>query len=1163
MASRTAESASLTEERKQDEDGPYILRPLLADIELRREDWKGDVKINCVDFYNGNLYIGTTASEVLHFVQIPSEPNDTDGRPVYIPASRLSPVSLESKSSPSPNGPGVQEILLLPRIGKACILCNSTAAFYTLPELSPVSGISVVRNCNWIGGVNLDEIVSDGIADDFGATDATILLSLKSKIQVVRLADKVLEAPKVTFAGSILSVRRDSIACVADSRAYALLDIHRRLTIPLMSISTIEDSSPGAAETFQILDDVTETNAQHGQLIPPSRSPGHSRSLSGISVSSTTTSLHTQPDEHPLPPAPGESLPFASTADSTFSKSGDASIRRGSNALRPHIVSPSREEFLLVIGTRPSEPGVGMFVSLDGEPTRATIQFDRYPEQIVVDGSNLDFGLSQSGLEDQEDSHIIASICKSFDAGSRYGIEIQHVNAGQEANPRKYWLEALPTAAKEPYGLRTLLGRGHIRLDEIVSKLSQKRFKPFVGPMEASASSLKSVDSRTAFSFERLSQEKELFERDDSQDDDNLPEGWETLRTREGEDFARRLATFESGLAVWNGNRIWWAIRNPLIIQLDCSLDATFSNTQLLVDRQSVSSILNAIRSRDARNELEFLTLDYLKQKAGLLLLISVLSSIKTQKATESDLEAIEELLVDSKLDVRVVLSLIPGIRNDIIEGRRGIWIYGGVKEVADSFLRTVAFETSAKLALQNLDFRVTCFLRRFLAAWRNMKGFGSVPDEKEVSRTVDATLLMILLELDQRSPGVPGRGRSVKTELNDLVDGGVDCFDRAVDILESYGRLFLLSRLYQSRKMAGDVLATWKRMIEGEEDSMNEFRDGEQRVKDYLSKISSQALIQEYGVWLANRNPRLGVQVFAEDHGRAPRFSPEMAVQILRAEAPDAVKHFLEHLVFDKGLSAYVGELLEYYLDVVLEDLKSSQQSRAIVIAAYDAYKALKAPKPTYQHFLEENAPPDSDVWKSRLRLLQLLGGSHHYDTAAIAHRVGSLPGDLLVPEIIILAGRQCRHEEALRLLVHKLGDYDTAVAYCLRGGSSVYSHGGARQGAVINTREPKLQRQLFQAVLREFLRIGDLTDRVEQTGALLERFSGWFDVQDVLDLIPDSWSVEVVAGFLIGALRNLVREKHEIVMTRALSGAENLRINYDLVAGMAKKGPSIEAQN
>lgn len=128
-------------------------------------------------------------------MQIPPEPNDQTGQPVYIQASRLSPVSVESPSSRQGVGPGVQEILLLPRIGKACILCNSTAAFYSLPELSPVSGISVVKNCSWIGGVDLNETATtDGSAAGSGG-DATILLSLKSKIQVVRLADKVLEAP--------------------------------------------------------------------------------------------------------------------------------------------------------------------------------------------------------------------------------------------------------------------------------------------------------------------------------------------------------------------------------------------------------------------------------------------------------------------------------------------------------------------------------------------------------------------------------------------------------------------------------------------------------------------------------------------------------------------------------------------------------------------------------------------------------------------------------------------------------------------------------------------------------------------------------------------------------------------------------------------------------
>lgn len=128
-------------------------------------------------------------------MQIPPEPNDTTGQPVYIQASRLSPVSVESPSSRTTAGQGVQEILLLPGIGKACILCNSTAAFYTLPELSPVSGISVVKNCSWIGGVDLNDAVATDGSGRASGNDATILLSLKSKIQVVRLADKVLEAP--------------------------------------------------------------------------------------------------------------------------------------------------------------------------------------------------------------------------------------------------------------------------------------------------------------------------------------------------------------------------------------------------------------------------------------------------------------------------------------------------------------------------------------------------------------------------------------------------------------------------------------------------------------------------------------------------------------------------------------------------------------------------------------------------------------------------------------------------------------------------------------------------------------------------------------------------------------------------------------------------------
>ena len=105
--------------------------------------------------------------------------------------------------------------------------------------------------------------------------------------------------------------------------------------------------------------------------------------------------------------------------------------------------------------------------------------------------------------------------------------------------------------------------------------------------------------------------------------------------------------------------------------------------------------------------------------------------------------------------------------------------------------------------------------------------------------------------------------------------------------------------------------------------------------------------------------------------------------------------------------------------------------------------------------------------------------------------------------------------------------------------------------------------QRRLFNVVLHELLTLENISDRVEQTGALLERFGGWFEIDDVLSLIPDDWSVDIIAGFLVGALKRLVGERHEAMLTRALSGAQNLRVSYDRVAKIDEKGPSIEASN
>ncbi|GAP87579.1 putative TGF beta receptor associated protein 1 [Rosellinia necatrix] len=1181
--------------------GPYVLRTLFADVPLSEDGSRGDIKINCVEYLDGNLYIGTSDSELLHFFQIPPDPADHSGIPTFILASRLRPDPLDSAAA-APNAlrPGVQEILLLPGVGKACVLCNSAVTFYSLPELSPAFGANPVKNCGWIGGVDLDQGTQ-------GTDGATILLSLSRKIQVVRIGEAARGVKKIDYVGSKLSVRRGAIVCVADSRSYALLEIDRQLKIPLMSISSLDQAQPGT-----IVGQAQDISGSAGGGLLRSNSSAQARAQTenpelqthrrGTSLGNLISSVNRRQEQHtadteelgsrsvtPPDPVASPGLPDTTpTSQSTTDGPAESRPATGYSPrpafLQPHIVSPTPEEFLLVTGTNPLEPGIGLFVNTEGEPTRPTIEFERYPRQIVVDGGSSDLFSSPPSLAPDEEGFVLASMGKELADGIHYGLEIQRWDsAAIENETTKHWLEpnqgdSTSIKVPQPLGIRSLLGTNDTYFQEIVDRLCKRRFTPFPSRNVEASTALKSVDSRTALSMERMFKERELFDRDnDSQDDESLSEGWQTTRNTEEEEFARRLAGTTARLAVWSGPYIWWAVRNPLILQLDAQLEAASAVlNETPLKRQELFRIINSFRGRDAKSELEFLTFSYIRQQVGILLLISFLKSADNSFAA-TELQAIEETLVDSQLDPRVVLSIIPGVRNEVIETRRGIWIFGGVKRTAEKFIST-DFNSKAQTALSTLAQPVLQFLRRFLSTWRRKKGFGSISDENEVFRTVDAALLAVLLELDQHSPLGLAKGRSIRTELYELVDGGVDCFDRARTIIESYHRLFVLSRLYQSRKMAQEVLETWRRIIEGERNEGGEFPDGELRVREYLTKISNQPLVQEYGVWLANRNPKLGVQVFADDKGKASKFEPTYVVELLRAHAPEAVKYYLEFLVFGKGHTIYVNELVTYYLDVVVTYLQTSSEAREAVLSTYDAYRALQPPKPTYRQFLTDNAPPDDEAWQSRLRLLQLLGGKYDYDSSVIRDRIASLnkiAEDLLVPETIILDGRERNHENALRLLVHHLGDYDTAVAYCFRGGASIYS---IYQSETQNLppaspedfRAPKRrdsapptqneQARLFRALLGEFLQLRDVGDRVEQTGLLLEKFGIWFDVNDILSVIPDTWSVDVVAGFLIKALRQIVAEKNETTVARSLSSAQNLKVQHELITQIEEKGPSIE---
>lgn len=263
-----------------------------------------------------------------------------------------------------------------------------------------------------------------------------------------------------------------------------------------------------------------------------------------------------------------------------------------------------------------------------------------------------------------------------------------------------------------------------------------------------------------------------------------------------------------------------------------------------------------------------------------------------------------------------------------------------------------------------------------------------------------------------------------------------------------------------------------------------------------------------------------------------------------------------------------YADDLISYYLDEVLSVLQSSPAARASLSESYSTYRALRPPKPTYLNFVTENTPA-KPWWQSRLRLLQLLSGTSGTQFSSTSLPTGitySIPTvlsriepfqDELVSECIILDGLQGHHRAALRLLTHGLGDYDSAIRYCLFGGPRIST---TSTGITPELADHTLQTTLFRHLLDEFLRIQDVSDRIERTSDLLARFAAWFDVSEVLDLVPEDWSVDILAGFFIHVFRSLVSQTREARIERALSAGLNLRVGVQYIDAMEKVGPWVE---
>lgn len=1082
-----------------------------------------------------------------------------------------------------------------------------------LPELSPAFGSTKVNHCRWIGGLDLDRTPES-------EENPVVMIAASNKLMLIQIGDEARRVKNIAFPGCLVAARRGTIACAADTHAYSLLEVQHQQKIPLFPISStnevfesghVEDITPGPQTPLK-----RSPSSSYPSSPPPDpQTHGRSTSLNAF-VGMLSPQAQTQA------PKPNKSLsptgtpdPFTSSGtprrSSSEEREGDSSTQKDTNSpqksdpeetqaaasdslkplppipksvskpLQPHVVSPTPSEFLLVTGTEETEPGVGMFVDTDGEVVRGTINFSRYPKSVVIDAGEDDQAL-QPNNESREE--FIIALIKEADQPT--WLEIQRWYDDPTEIERHKKRVAIPSseAVSPQVGLRHTVSPSHIELDEIGKLLQMVRLKtPLLPPYVPSS------DPRTQASIEHLQKEKELFDSQELSDAESSKKDrdWETQRNAEEAKFARGLGKLQSSLILWSGSQIWRIVKNPLVIQLDNTLEkaqSTNNDNSVILQRDSVMELMVSIQVIEPKNESEFIGLGYLKQKASLLLYGDLLS-MRPEHTSDAAINNTEKALMAGNLDPRLALLFIPLLRCEVLQGPQGIWNHAGLVSLTDKYVEQVEKRGKESSGAASHS-PVLHMLKRFLAAWQQKRGYGSITDETYVFDSIDSALLHLILEQDTQLSPQQRAHSPISNELNILVDSWKGNFDRAVVLLGQYKRLYVLSRLYQSRKMYGNVLKTWRRIIDGEADVGGEVTSHsiEKKMREYLVKIKDAQLVEDYGSWLAARNPSLGIQVFGDSSSRV-KFDPVEVVKLLKERAPSAVQVYLEHLVFVKHVSRhahdipgrdnnqlsqytqYADDLISYYLDEVLSVLESSPKARSSLSQSYSTYRALRAPKPTYLNFIIENKPEES-WWQSRLRLLQLLSGTSGtqfsssslpsgitYSIPKVLKRIEPFQDDL-VSESIILDGLQGRHRAALRLLTHGLGDYDSAVRYCLFGGP---------RSSTSTESEPELagydlQSELFRHLLDEFLHITDLSDRIERTSDLLARFAAWFDVTEVLELIPPDWSVDILGGFFVHVFRTLVSQTREARIERALSAGLNLRIGVEYTDSMEKAGPWVE---
>ncbi|RXM29718.1 Transforming growth factor-beta receptor-associated protein 1 [Acipenser ruthenus] len=323
------------------------------------------------------------------------------------------------------------------------------------------------------------------------------------------------------------------------------------------------------------------------------------------------------------------------------------------------------------------------------------------------------------------------------------------------------------------------------------------------------------------------------------------------------------------------------------------------------------------------------------------------------------------------------------------------------------------------------------------------------------------------------------------------------ECFSEAKELFI----YFALGFLYHSRDQDYNAIQTWIQIADGYLQESTQ-KDIHRHIVKFLSFQQKRELVWKYADWAVQKNQEVGVQIFTKRPQREQEsFSYEEVIGFLK-QYQLALMLYLEYLV----------------------TARNSKEERHHTLLAMSYLEQL----------LEKKDRDKITLFGTRTKLQVLLHESSFYNVAVIQDRVLDTE---LHTEIAILYSKQGEHDKALWTLVHKEQDFQAAERYCQRNSEG---------------KDKAFRSMLFSTLLKIYLDSTTCNKNEQVTAAvdLLNNNVAVFDLISVLQILPDSWSLQLVSRFLVESVRISIHYRRMESVEKSLAQAEHLRYRYSRVS-------------